>query len=127
MTNELSKVLKAWQLKCPRSEHNLIFPNSEGEYLDANNMMKRRFLPVLRKAGLPRIRFHDLRHTYASLLLAKSIPAKYIQNQLGHSTIQVTMDRYAHIMPEIREQSVNVLDGLFTAGRQKSTELHNAC
>lgn len=113
MSKELAKVLKKWQIQCPPGKDNLVFPNSSGEYQDANNLIKRRFLPVLRRAGLARIRFHDLRHTYASLLLAKNIPAKYIQNQLGHSSIQITMDRYAHIMPEIREQSVNILDNLF--------------
>lgn len=114
MSQELARVLKIWRLQCPHSKNDLVFPNSNGEYMDANNMMKRRFMPTLRRAGLDRIRFHDLRHTYVSLLLAEGIPIKYIQKQVGHSSIKVTMDIYGHIMPETAEQSVKVLDSLFS-------------
>ncbi len=113
MSQELAKVLKVWRLQCPHSKNDLVFPNSNGEYMDANNMVKRRFVPALRRTGLDKIRFHDLRHTYVSLLLTENIPIKYIQRQVGHSSIQVTMDIYGHIMPETAEQSVKVLDGLF--------------
>lgn len=119
MSNELIKVLKEWKLKCPHSENELIFPNQEGNYLDADNMVKRRFIPVLKKAGVNIIRFHDLRHTYASLLIAQNIPIKYIQRQMGHGSIQVTMDTYGHIMPEVNQQGVNALDNLF---ENKKTE-----
>jgi len=81
--------------------------------MDANNMVKRRFVPALRRTGFDKIRFHDLRHTYVSLLLTENIPIKYIQRQVGHSSIQVTMDIYGHIIPKTAEQSVKVLDGLF--------------
>ena len=77
MSNELAKVLKEWRLACPHSELNLVFPNSNGNYQSADNLAKRRFLPALNRAGIDKIRFHDLRHTYASLLLA-------VQHQLGH-------------------------------------------
>ena len=52
---------------------------------------------VLERAKLRRVRFHDLRHTYASLLIQTTAPAKYIQEQLGHASIQVTMDVYGHL------------------------------
>ena len=69
MSLELVKILKEWRLACPKGEHNLVFPNSYGGYQDANNMIKRRFKPALNRAGINHLRFHDLRHTYASLLL----------------------------------------------------------
>lgn len=124
MSQELAKVLKSWRLQCPHSKNDLVFPNSNGEYMDANNMVKRRFTPTLRRTGIDKIRFHDLRHTYVSLLLAKNIPIKYIQRQVGHSSIQVTMDIYGHIMPETAEQSVRVLDNVFG---QEEINLKQAC
>lgn len=112
MSLELVKVLKEWRLACPPSEHNLVFPNGDGGYQDANNMIKRRFKPALNRAGIDSLRFHDLRHTYASLLLANGAPMKYVQHQLGHSSIKMTMDLYTHLLPEVNEQCVNLLDNI---------------
>ena len=109
---ELVKVLKDWRLACPKGENNLVFPNGDGGYQDANNMIKRRFKPALNRAGIDSLRFHDLRHTYASLLLANGAPMKYVQHQLGHSSIKMTMDLYTHLLPEINEQCVNLLDNI---------------
>ena len=112
MSLELVKVLKEWRLACPKGEHNLVFPNSDGGYQDANNMIKRRFKPALNRARIDSLRFHDLRHTYASLLLANGAPMKYVQLQLGHSSIKMTMDLYTHLLPEVNEQCVNLLDNI---------------
>lgn len=112
MSLELVKVLKEWRLACPKGEHNLVFPNGDGGYQDANNMIKRRFKPALSRAGIGSLRFHDLRHTYASLLLANGAPMKYVQHQLGHSSIKMTMDLYTHLLPEVNEQCVNLLDNI---------------
>ena len=112
MSLELVKVLKEWRLACPKGENNLVFPNGDGGYQDANNMIKRRFKPALNRAGIESLRFHDLRHTYASLLLANGTPMKYVQHQLGHSSIKMTMDLYTHLLPEVNEQCVNLLDNI---------------
>lgn len=58
------------------------------------------------------LRFHDLRHTYASLLLANGAPMKYVQHQLSHSSIKMTMDLYTHLLPEVNEQYINLLDNI---------------
>jgi len=113
MADELVRVLKRWQLECPPSEGNFVFPSPKGKISDADNLIKRRFEPLLRKSGIEKIRFHDLRHTYASILIAQNVPIKYIQHQMGHSSIQVTMDRYGHLFPEVHEQGVKALDSLF--------------
>lgn len=115
MSNELAKVLKEWRLACPHSELNLVFPISNGNYQSADNLAKRRFLPALNRAGIDKIRFHDLRHTYASLLLANGAPMKYVQHQLGHSSISMTMDLYTHLLPEVNDKCVNLLNNIVSS------------
>ena len=73
---------------------------------------KRRILPALNRAGIDKIRFHDLRHTYASLLLANGVPMKYVQHQLGHSSITMTMDLYTHLLSEVNGKCVNLLNNI---------------
>lgn len=97
--------LKKWRLACPKSELDLVFPNSAGEPMNYSNMVNRHFLPALRAAGIPRIRFHDLRHTYASLLLHQGENVKYIQSQLGHSSPTVTLNVYAHLMKPTNQEA----------------------
>lgn len=124
MSSELAKLLKEWRLACPHSEYNLVFPNGEGQYQDSHNMLKRRFKPSLERAGINTIRFHDLRHTYASLLLANGAPMKYVQHQLGHSSITMTMDLYTHLLPEVNDKCVNLLNSIVELSiRQESTEI----
>ena len=93
-----------------------VFYSSKGTKLDPFNLKSRHFLPCLKTAGLRRIRFHDLRHTFASLLLYKGAPLKYISEQLGHSSIQITADIYAHLIPGANREFMNTLpcpdDGL---------------
>ena len=67
---------------------------------------------ILRKAGLRKIRIHDLRHTYASLLLSKGESPVYVKEQLGHHSIQMTVDIYGHLIPSSNRQAVNKLDDL---------------
>ena len=112
MSDELARVLKQWRLACPCGELNLVFPNSEGKYQSADNMIKRRFNKVLDGAGVARVRFHDLRHTYASLLLAKDMNIKYIQKQMGHASFEITMNTYAHLMPEVYATSEMKINNL---------------
>ena len=57
-----------------------------------------------RAAGLPAIRFHDLRHTYATLALSAGVHPKVVSDRLGHSTISITLDTYSHVLPELAEQ-----------------------
>lgn len=87
----------------------LIFPTEDGTPENAANLLYRRFFPALRRAGLPRMRFHNLRHSYASLLIAQGEHPKYIQSQLGHSSINVTMDIYGHLMQTVNQKAASRL------------------
>lgn len=120
MADELVRVLREWKLRCPITKEDFVFPSPEGSIPDPDNFIKRRFDPVIRRAGIDKIRFHDLRHTYASVLIAKNVPIKYIMNQMGHSSSQVTLDRYGHLMPEVHEKGVEALNSLFLADNYKN-------
>jgi integrase len=104
-------------------DHDLIFCTASGTPLDRGNVVKRDFLPLLKQAGLRRVRFHDLRHTFATLLIDQGESPKYIQVQLGHASIQVTMDRYGHLLPDVHQQAAQRLeDSLFGPSVRKPLE-----
>lgn len=109
---QLVSILMRWKLRCPRGEHDLLFPAINGKPMDAVNMLKVYFYPTLRRSGLPKIRFHDLRHTYASLLILQGEHPKYIQSQMGHSSINVTMDIYGHLMKATNQDSAKKLGAI---------------
>ena len=72
------------------------------EPLNRNNLIRRSFKPLLKRAGLPQIRFHDLRHTCATLLLAKNVNSKVVSEMLGHATIAITLDPTRTCCPTCR-------------------------
>ncbi len=98
--------LKKWKVACPPTELNLVFPNNEGNPMHGKGALKREFKSALRRGGLRDIRFHDLRHTYASLLINQGEHPKYIQNQMGHASISITMDTYGHLMNSVNQDVV---------------------
>ena len=77
----------------------LVFPSQTGGPLEGSNLYNRDFLPSLEAAGIRRITFHALRHTFASLLIQQGASLAYVKEQLGHSSIQVTVDTYGHLIP----------------------------
>ena len=105
------KKLKKWKIACMPTELDLVFPSDTGTSIDNNNLVRRHYEPALRRAGLRRIKFHCLRHTYGSLLIDQGEHPKYIQNQMGHSSINVTMDTYGHLMKTVNQDSARRLDG----------------
>ena len=88
----------------------LVFRSPEGKILDPDNLYHRVFLPVLAKAGIRKIRLHDLRHTFGSLLLQNGASIVYVKEQMGHSSIQVTVDIYGHLIPGANVSFVDRLD-----------------
>ncbi|MDP6494857.1 MAG: site-specific integrase, partial [Dehalococcoidia bacterium] len=94
------------------TDRDLVFTNAVGNFLDANNLRHRAFPALLKRAGVPRIRFHDLRHSTASLLMSIDVHPKVVQELLGHSQIAITMDTYSHLMPNLQREAMEGLDRL---------------
>jgi integrase len=80
--------------------------------MEAANLLRRAYWPLLKKAGLPRIPFHALRHTAASLLLRKGVHPKIVQELLGHSSIAITLDLYSHAVPTLQREATVAMDAL---------------
>ncbi len=91
--------------------NNLVFCSEDGSCLDPREFTKR-FQRLLKKAGLPKVRLHDLRHTHASLLLARGVHPKVVQERLGHSSITMTLDLYSHLAPGLDQAAAASLNGL---------------
>ena len=92
-----------------------VFTNRDGEPLDGDNLRRRVFQPALAKANLRQVRLHDLRHTFASLLIQQDESLAYVRDQLGHSSIQVTVDIYGHLVPGSNRAAVDRLDAMPTS------------
>ncbi len=90
-------------------------PPRSGEILNDDNFRHRVFAPAVRRSGLGPVRFHDLRHTYATLMVAAGAHAKYLQAQMGHASIRVTLDLYGHLYPDANRTVLRELDRLIDA------------
>jgi len=88
----------------------LVFPAPDGGILDPDNLYHRLFIPALTKAGIRKIRLHDLRHTFGSLLIQQGASLTYVKDQLGHASIQMTVDIYGHLIPGADVSFVDRLD-----------------
>jgi len=96
-------------LGTPLSDSDLVFAHPDGRPLDPG-VVSHTFAKVLRKAGLPHIRFHDLRHTHATLLLKAGIHPKIVSERLGHASISITLDIYSHVLPGLQERAAERFD-----------------
>ena len=108
-------------------EDDLVFPNENGGLLDRPNLYARQFIPALKKAGLPLIRLHDLRHTYISFLVHQGENLKYIQSQAGHASITTTLDRYSHLLPDTYNGAGERLQETIFKSQKKENVEANLC
>jgi integrase len=90
-----------------------VFCTASGTPIHRSNLLRRELYPLLSHLGLPRITFHDLRHSAASALLALGTHPKIVQERLGHTDIRTTMNLYSHSIPTIQAQAARVLDDRF--------------
>ena len=89
----------------------LIFTNSLGGPINPRNLL-RNFKALLKDAGLHPIRFHDLRHTAASLLLNQGIPVIVVSRRMGHARASITLDVYGHLIPSMQTEAAELIDDL---------------
>ena len=101
---EIDRAGPLWQ------ENGLIFASETGDPLDRRYITTHRFKPLLKRAGLPRVRFHDLRHTCATLLLGRNVNPKIVSEMLGHATIAITLDTYSHVLPNMQNEAAKALE-----------------
>ena len=94
-------------------EYGLIFTTSNGTPIHQRNL-QRDFKALIKQAGLPPIRFHDLRHSAASLLLNNDVPVIVVSRRLGHARTSITMDVYGHLIPSMQAKAAELIDELVT-------------
>jgi integrase len=90
-------------------DFDLVVSTFKGTPLNTANV-RRTFNRLIEATNVPKIRFHDLRHTHATALLSKEVNIKVISERLGHSNIKVTLDTYSHVLPTMQKDAVRKLD-----------------
>ncbi|HEU5373831.1 MAG TPA: tyrosine-type recombinase/integrase [Ktedonobacteraceae bacterium] len=93
-------------------DRDLVFPNRVGDHMD-HWVVLRTFKQLVEQAGLPVMRFHDLRHSAATLLLAAGVNVKVVQEMLGHADIRTTLGMYGHVLPDMQKDASDKMDDLF--------------
>lgn len=96
------------------TEEDFVFTGAAGKPLHPDEI-SRELPAILTAAGLPKMRLHDLRHGCASLLLAQGVHARAIMEQMGHSSFQITMDLYSHVLPALRNEVADRMDEVFSS------------
>lgn len=99
-------------------DNDLVITNQFGRVLDTGNFTNREFKKLLCEAGINKpVKFHDLRHSHATMLLLAGVHPKIVSERLGHSTVQMTLDTYSHLLPDTQETAARALDGLFASSK----------
>jgi integrase len=93
----------------PLADSDLLFSHPDGRPLDPD-VITHAFSKIIRKAGLPHIRLHDLRHTHATLLLKAGVHPKIVSERLGHANIGITLDTYSHVLPGLQKAAAERFD-----------------
>ena len=121
------KEWQSWQASYAKKFHGiyhndngLVFTNSVGNPLLTSNFLKRAYKQMLKTAGIldSRITFHTLRHTHASQLLSAGVNVRVVSERMGHSSVSVTIDVYAHCLPDMQETAVAALEQLYGGKEQ---------
>ena len=91
-------------------DEGLVFASEVGTLLNPTNLRTRSFAPLLERARLSSVRFHDLRHTCATLLLGSNVNPKVVSEMLGHASISITLDIYSHVLPDMQDGAARALE-----------------
>jgi integrase len=107
---------KLWQ------DHDYVFSKPDGKHLNPGHDVLVQLKILLKKAGLPEVRFHDLRHSVATFLLSMGVHPKIVQDILGHSEISMTLDTYSHVSPTMQREAMEKLNAMFKDWDKKSED-----
>lgn len=99
-------------IELQENEDELVFPSGAGKRHSAYTVIHQVFEPALKRAGLRKVRFHDLRHSYAAALISAGENPKWVQKQLGHSSIQIILDIYGHLLPDAEREASERLEAV---------------
>ena len=110
MAHKENALLRGFQLGKTSIADELVFPSEAGTPICPDNIGPRYMEPALEQAGLRKFRFHDLRHTFGSLLIQAGVSPAYVQKQMGHRSIQITIDVYGHLIPGENVAWIDTLD-----------------
>ena len=106
------RLFEGWQNGKSSIADDLVFAGEKGNPISVRTLSENYFLPALERANLRRFRFHDLRHTFGSLLIEAGVPLPYVRDQMGHSSIQITADKYVHLIAGRNVRFIDRLDAL---------------
>ena len=133
MTSKLAEFLGEYRLEREQLYHqlgktitldDLVFSNVEGKPIDPG-VLSHSFAKIVKRAGLENVRFHDLRHTFASLMLLRGAKPKVISEALGHASVAFTMDVYSHIIEGMQSEAMALLDGILPPGKNGMSGKNN--
>jgi integrase len=117
LSGEAKRVLRRQLMARKPNEPGLVFPSPEGKVWHRPPFLDRIFRPASRRTGLMEFAFHDLRHTYATLMIRAGAHPKYLQSQMGHTSVKTTIDLYGHLIPDANRLVLTSLDQLVQSGR----------
>lgn len=105
---ERMKLAELWQ------DHDLIFPNQTGFLFNPSNLRNRSFKRIKSRSGVREdLRFHDLRHTCATILLCEGVNVKVVSEMLGHASITITLNTYSHVLPDMQDSAADAMEAAF--------------
>ena len=102
-------------------DNGLVYCRPDGKPWEPD-AVSRGFARLIKKYGLPDIRFHDLRHSHATQLLKQGVHPKVVSERLGHSTVGLTLDVYSHVLPNIQEKAARKLDTALRAALHQTSQ-----
>ncbi|MBU1672163.1 MAG: site-specific integrase [Actinobacteria bacterium] len=122
MSQALATIVRGHLESTEGEPDDLLFPGKDGGCILPQNMIRDTFEPTLKRAGLRKVRWHDLRHTFAALMLSSGENVMFVSRQLGHSSVKTTLDIYGHVLPEVSASAGRRLDDLLFNGNIVSLE-----
>ena len=126
LPDELVSALKRWRLRRPKGEHELVCPGAKGQPMESSDLLRTGLHSARRRAGLRQIRFHDLRHAFASNLLEAGVDVVTVSKALGHANVHITLVTCTHAIPKARHAAGDALARLMAQSGSKNGNM-DAC